>query len=386
MGSSTEPLNYSNGVAVGGNYGYFSYVANSSGVKIFNTGVNPSVISEVGNYALPDTYTFGVAATNNYLYISTTGTLKILDISNNNSAKPIWLADYPISSYSLAINNQYAYVVGTDGLTILDLKNPSNPSPVSNYKTAGNNPIYGVDVKDNYAYLAIINVGLQIIDVSNRQTPVLVGKFDLPEQTRGISIAGTNAFVANGKNGLLVFNISDPIKPVLIARYDNMGQINGVTVGSNTSKTSPQKVTRLYLANNEKQFTEWDYTDENAITEQCAIFNTTLSSVDVSCVRVNSIPYAAKLNAVPNNEGKLQFTLDTQSFHPVTIFPITNLIFSGFPQPQPETCGVFPYGSNNLLRLNCLNVNGQKYWAELSLSNLPSGILFDVSEFGVLQK
>ncbi|MCL0075061.1 PKD domain-containing protein, partial [Thermodesulfovibrionales bacterium] len=62
--------------------------------------------------------------------------------------------------------------------------------------------------------------GLQIIDVSNPRSPVIVGSVDTPGSARNVFISGNHAFVADGHSGLQIIDISafvveDTLPPTL---------------------------------------------------------------------------------------------------------------------------------------------------------------------------
>ncbi|MCA9728719.1 MAG: hypothetical protein KC729_13600, partial [Candidatus Eisenbacteria bacterium] len=52
-------------------------------------------------------------------------------------------------------------------------------------------------IAGDYAYVADRNSGLQVIDISDPASPVLVGTLDTPHQAEGVSVDGDYAFVAD---------------------------------------------------------------------------------------------------------------------------------------------------------------------------------------------
>ncbi|MFN5892129.1 MAG: hypothetical protein ACK45Z_05770, partial [Dolichospermum sp.] len=69
----------------------------------------------------------------------------------------------------MQVLGNYAYVADIDsGLQIIDISNPTTPTLKGNYDTSGS--AWGVQVLGNYAYVADIDSGLQIIDISNPTT------------------------------------------------------------------------------------------------------------------------------------------------------------------------------------------------------------------------
>ena len=56
---------------------------------------------------------------------------------------------------------------------------------------------YGVAVSGNYAYLAVAEAGLQVLDVSNPANPQWVGGYDTSGGALGVAVSGNYAYVAD---------------------------------------------------------------------------------------------------------------------------------------------------------------------------------------------
>jgi hypothetical protein len=106
----------------------------------------------------------------------------------------------------VAVSGHYAYVaVGDAGLLVIDVSDPANPRRVGGYDTPGN--ALGVAVSGNYAYVADYNAGLQVLDVSDPANPRRVGGYDTPGGVSGVAISGNYAYVADGGWGLQILRI-----------------------------------------------------------------------------------------------------------------------------------------------------------------------------------
>ncbi|MCP4702297.1 MAG: SUMF1/EgtB/PvdO family nonheme iron enzyme, partial [Gammaproteobacteria bacterium] len=99
----------------------------------------------------------------------------------------------------------------------------------------------------------------------------------------------------------------------------------------------------------------------------CAIYSPGPPNLTIPCVRVNNTVYSAAMNFVPAPPAILRFEADNTSIEEITL---------------TEQCAVYPFGSENRLRINCLEMNGSKLWAELALAPHPSAIQFDLADFG----
>jgi hypothetical protein len=72
----------------------------------------------------------------------------------------------------------------------------------------------------NYAFVADGSSGLQIINISNPNTPTLAGSYDTPGYTEGVQVVGNYAYITDAYSGeLQVINISNPNAPTLTDSY-----------------------------------------------------------------------------------------------------------------------------------------------------------------------
>ena len=62
---------------------------------------------------------------------------------------------------------------------------------------------------------------LEVIDISNKTTPILVGRYPL-ENPYGLGIKGNTLFVCDGTSGLKLFDKVDPLQVKLTKTYHNI--------------------------------------------------------------------------------------------------------------------------------------------------------------------
>jgi formylglycine-generating enzyme required for sulfatase activity len=81
----------------------------------------------------------------------------------------------------------------------------------------------GVDILDNYAYVANAQGGLQVVDISDPSNPFVAGWVDTPKRASGITVGRLFddegevhdiAYLIEGTEGIVSYDISDPINPV----------------------------------------------------------------------------------------------------------------------------------------------------------------------------
>ncbi len=187
---------------------------------------DPQFPQQIVNYPL-NVNVADLAIAGDILAIIYSSWVKLIDISNPALPDPTgeyeFIYDEPYARY-LIIDNNYIYttfqftVSGPGGfhtwdeLNILDISNPSSPILVSSFPDV----IWrnGISVFDR-AY--IVNENFEIYDLSNPVQPQLLHTFITSGTASDITIQGNNAFIADGVNGVLEVDITDA--PELIGQY-----------------------------------------------------------------------------------------------------------------------------------------------------------------------
>ncbi len=114
----------------------------------------------------------------------------------------------------VAISGNHAYIAsGNSGLQVVDITNMESPSWVGTRNTSGYS--YEVDVSGDYAFVADWNSGLAVMDISTPASPQLVATLATGGSSLGIKIAGNHAYLGNG-SGLVIVDVSDPLNPVQV--------------------------------------------------------------------------------------------------------------------------------------------------------------------------
>ena len=123
--------------------------------------------------------------------------------------------------------DNYLYLGSTNGMYIYNLSNPALPEYVSEITHwEGCDPVV---VDGDYAYLTIRGGNicgqqeseLQVIDVSDKFNPTLVGVYGL-SNPYGLGFKGDDLFVCDGDSGLKIFNKSNPLDLKLNNHLDDV--------------------------------------------------------------------------------------------------------------------------------------------------------------------
>ena len=189
---------------------------------------NPASPSLLGQYMAP-AMTNDLTLKDNYAFIACWWDgIRVVDFQN--PANPVLVAHkfgwftgaIPGTDYcfvqALDRDGDYLYVVDyqpfedqdTRGLYIFNISDPMNPVLVSRF-TGLVSKGQDIDVVGDLAYIADGNGGMEVIDVTIKQSPQARGYISLPDAPWSIDVQGNHAFLADYINGgVQVVNVTDP--------------------------------------------------------------------------------------------------------------------------------------------------------------------------------
>lgn len=134
------------------------------------------------------------------------------------------------------VSEGHAYVAaGEAGLVIVRNPGffPANPTVVG-HLAFGNHWALAVAVSGTTAYVATDGDGVQIVDVTDPEAPVLLGTERTALRPAGLAASGTQLYVAGADQGLVILDVSDPRAPVELGHLDVAPAFN-VTVAGTTA-------------------------------------------------------------------------------------------------------------------------------------------------------
>ncbi|MDQ3279905.1 MAG: Ig-like domain-containing protein, partial [Acidobacteriota bacterium] len=153
-----------------------------------------------------------------------------IDLTSQSRGTRYTIADLTIASFSQTDGLIFA---GRNGETVLSASvagftgsapiRVSSFAPVALAQLAIPGYANNVDVSGNFAYVAAGAAGLQIVDVTNRVAPRIVGALDTPGNANDVRVVGTTAYVADGTSGVQMVDVSTPSSPTLRATFDTPG-------------------------------------------------------------------------------------------------------------------------------------------------------------------
>lgn len=157
---------------------------------------------------------------------------RIIDCTDPTSPQFMGFYDTGDDTWDVTFHDGLAYVVSKNrGLQVLDVSSPKLQPTIAQHKTPG--WVYDVDIADDTLYVVDGNTstrrfgtGLQILDVSNPQSPVQIGNVPGPEYPLSMLAVRFHdglTYLCNGQSGLSIVDVQDPATPA------QLGSITGIT-------------------------------------------------------------------------------------------------------------------------------------------------------------
>jgi hypothetical protein len=120
------------------------------------------------------------------------------------------------------------------------------------YNTAGNFDDEDVYEKDGKAYLVTDNnssgAELYILDVTNNQSPRLLGSLDIGSGVNSVVVYGTYAYLATDDNSkeVQIVNVTNPASPSVVASYNITGNSDALDIAVNENNVYVLQGSALY--------------------------------------------------------------------------------------------------------------------------------------------
>ncbi|MHA2404830.1 MAG: hypothetical protein ACXADH_17685, partial [Candidatus Kariarchaeaceae archaeon] len=152
---------------------------------------------------------------------------------------PVQVTELPISISHIYIEGNYAYcsIPPDSGLQIIDISDPEVPI-LSGFCSG---PTGAIAVQNNYAYIAAHDDGMQILNVSDPSNPYWIGDFPTLTPAQDIEIIDNYVYMACGLwnpefvyGHFMVIDISNPLIPNLERIFYYYGNyVKHITVSGN---------------------------------------------------------------------------------------------------------------------------------------------------------
>ena len=348
----------------------------TSGIQFINVA-NPSSPSPSASLANPANFPMAIEVEGNYAYFGggMTGYFMISDISNINFPSQIGIS-YNISgtSYDMAIDGNYAFMpTNTDTLYSIDITDKTTPIVIGKLDL-GSFP-KGVIVSDNYAFVGTSG-GLKVVDISDPLNMNIVTSFGGGYADIAPDLINNRLFVSKTGNGFDAIDISNPTSPVglfqgiggsssgkLVFKDNHIFQLGG---GVNAFEVSSSTAT--YLCSYNSTFNG----QINSVTAKDSVFYvSTVNDLHVlklesnSEVGIDDIYNSPKILLYPNptNESIKLSGLDNFSFSSITISNYAGKILyeNNLSSEKSVVIDVF-HLENGVYLLKVANAEEEKYF------------------------
>ncbi|MFQ6096627.1 MAG: LVIVD repeat-containing protein [Armatimonadota bacterium] len=158
--------------------------------------------------------------------------LVVVDVSTPAEPRRVssasWTARYPTAEIVRGERNTIYIAASRHGLVIVDVSDPTRPAVVARYRPLRVGKAEGLAVRQGTVFLAMgsraiglttINNGLHIIDVSDPQSPSLLGMARFPGWVEGVHVADSMVFVANTYVGVRSIDVREPAEPRIVSSF-----------------------------------------------------------------------------------------------------------------------------------------------------------------------
>lgn len=173
---------------------------------------NPEIVGELPQGMISD-MDFG----DSLAFVVNWRGLTVFNIADPYSPVTVGMIHFNTPVYDVYKSGNYAYVVGSN-FYIVDVSDPTNPVQVSSINTS---LLISVVVQGDYAYAAGMTA-LSVFNIADPFNPYLVSEVNLPQYASNIYVSDTFAYIADLDGGLRIFDISDPYSPNEVGYIDTI--------------------------------------------------------------------------------------------------------------------------------------------------------------------
>lgn len=215
-------------------YGNYLFASSIFGFDVYNISnpTNPTVVFQYTG-CCPNDYSIEISGSYLY-YLEYPNGIKVFNISNPQNPTIVGFVNIGFNFYSAYVSGNYLFACSSPAFVIYNISNPSNLTYVSSYQSACHYAI----VSNNLAYILDQIGNLDILDISNINSPSLIASLGIPN---ALSMVKSNnyLYVMTTSSGIKVVDVSNSNSPSLVSSFNTNGLAIYGFLNNNT----------LYLAN-----------------------------------------------------------------------------------------------------------------------------------------
>lgn len=234
---NSQPLSHTlvNGAALGVDmHNDLLYVAGDrEGIQIFDAS-NPMSLTLRGGLDVTGRAN-DIQVVDELAYVATGDTgVQIVDVSNPTTPTLRGIYDTPGSALALHVVDDVLAVVDMTSTHLLDITNPFTPTLQTTVEIPDQAYAQDIYVSGDLVYIATVGIdgGLKILDMSKSDEPEWLGMTQ--HAAASLQIVDTLAYVATVDYGVEVFDISTPTTPTLRMQHQTPGVPQALSVLDDT--------------------------------------------------------------------------------------------------------------------------------------------------------
>ncbi|NHK30344.1 MAG: hypothetical protein FK730_03270 [Asgard group archaeon] len=169
---------------------------------------------------------------NNTAFVSDNDGVKIINIENPSKPKIITSILIEDGAFGLEIKDDVAFIAGdTSSLVIFNISNAEQPETIG--QASGTGRAYCLATTNNYCYLGHMGDNIDIINITDLTNPTFVKSIS-GYNYDDVLIKDDLLFGASPSGGLTIFNISDPVNPITVKSLVSLSGANSLVLKENT--------------------------------------------------------------------------------------------------------------------------------------------------------
>ncbi len=187
----------------------------------------------------------------NRLYIAGGADFVVFDISQPAAPRRIGRHELFYFCCDVAVSGDYAYVADmVGGLVTLNIARLDSIYQVA--QMSFTEAVYQVKIRGNllFAQYDYFECPLAILDISQPASPQLLSVYRPPQYIPDFDIVGNRVYIADIEYGLRIVDVSQPSHPTEIGSYNRCGIIQGVRMSGSTAAINQNCSIRLFDLSN----------------------------------------------------------------------------------------------------------------------------------------
>ena len=211
------------------------------------------------------------------------------------------------SNVDMELRGSILFVTNGNEATIYDLTDPTTPVELSRFQVGGVGLIQSIYVSGNHLYFTG-NSGLRIMGIEDLANPVPVGLWFSSAVASDVVVIGDYAFVALSFDGIQVLDVSNPQTPAPVTSLQpSVGAVNGLALDGSRLLAFGQFSSLIYDVTDPTQpqqlgvsFSVFNGQIEDGVLEGNAVYFATRSGVESINISDPDAPVQMGLYQTPN--------------------------------------------------------------------------------------